>query len=56
MFKKTSLLGLLFAFAMTLTTTEASAQRGHYKSGKGSSHKGGKYKNSSTGNHYRKRH
>lgn len=31
------------------------AQKGHYKSGKGSSHKGGKYKNSSTNNHYKKR-
>lgn len=28
---------------------------GTYKGGKGSSHKGGKYKNSSTNNHYRKR-
>jgi hypothetical protein len=28
---------------------------GTYKGGKGSSHKGGKYKNSSTGNHYKKR-
>lgn len=28
---------------------------GHYQGGKGSSHKGGKYKNASTGNHYHKR-
>jgi hypothetical protein len=62
MFKKTFLIGLLFAFAMTFTSTEVSAQKrkssyhsGHYKSGKGSSHKGGSYKNSSTSNHYRKR-
>lgn len=44
------LLAFLFAFNNTF------AQRGHYSKGKGSSHKGGKYKNSSTGNHYRKRH
>jgi hypothetical protein len=31
------------------------AQSGHYKGGKGSSHKGGKYKNASTHNHYKKR-
>lgn len=31
------------------------AQSGHYKGGKGSSHKGGKYKNSTTKNHYKKR-
>ncbi len=31
------------------------AQSGHYKNGKGSSHKGGSYKNSSTHNHYKKR-
>lgn len=30
--------------------------QGHYKNGKGSSHKGGHYKNSSTNDHYRKRH
>lgn len=56
MLKKSTLIGLLIAFAMTiLTTTQVSAQRGHYKGGRGSSHKGGKYKNPSTGNHYRKR-
>jgi hypothetical protein len=31
------------------------AQGGHYKGGKGSSHKGGKYKNKATNDHYRKR-
>lgn len=31
------------------------AQGGHYKNGKGSSHKGGSYKNKATHNHYRKR-
>ena len=36
-------------------TVPAFAQGGHYKNGKGSSHKGGKYKNKATGNHYRKR-
>ncbi|HEY9805997.1 MAG TPA: hypothetical protein V6D04_05475 [Candidatus Obscuribacterales bacterium] len=31
------------------------AQGGHYKGGKGSSHKGGKYKNKATNDHYLKR-
>ncbi|MGI4871354.1 MAG: hypothetical protein ACRYFX_09260 [Janthinobacterium lividum] len=31
------------------------AQRGHYKGGHGSSHKGGSYKNKATNDHYRKR-
>jgi hypothetical protein len=31
------------------------AQSGHYKNGKGSSHKGGSYKNKTTNNHYKKR-
>lgn len=35
--------------------SHAFAQRGHYKGGHGSSHKGGSYKNKATNNHYRKR-
>ena len=35
--------------------SHAFAQRGHYKGGHGSSHKGGHYKNKATNNHYRKR-
>ncbi|MDR5756579.1 hypothetical protein [Caballeronia sp. LZ035] len=33
----------------------AEARGGHYAGGHGSSHKGGQYKNSRTGNHYEKR-
>lgn len=47
---------LFFMIAlMGICLSSVYAQGGHYKKGKGSSHKGGKYKNSSTGNHYRKR-
>jgi hypothetical protein len=47
---------LLFALALIgICVGPVSAQGGHYKGGKGSSHKSGKYKNASTGNHYRKR-
>jgi hypothetical protein len=50
--KKFALLFTLFFFMLSTTVD---AQSGHYKNGKGSSHKGGKYKNSSTNNHYKKR-
>lgn len=33
----------------------AEARGGHYAGGHGSSHKGGQYKNSRTGDHYEKR-
>jgi hypothetical protein len=36
-------------------STPKAYHSGTYKGGKGSSHKGGTYKNSSTNNHYRKR-
>ena len=50
-------------FLLTLATlcllvgiaTSAFAQGGHYKNGRGSSHKGGSYKNKATHDHYRKR-
>ena len=44
-----------FGFLAGLPLSHALAQGGHYKNGKGSSHKGGSYKNKATGNHYRKR-
>jgi len=37
------------------TSHRSSYHTGHYAGGKGSSHKGGHYKNSSTNDHYRKR-
>lgn len=47
---------LIVALALaSLCAGSAYAQGGHYKNGRGSSHKGGKYKNASTGDHYRKR-
>jgi hypothetical protein len=47
---------LLVLLIIVFTANNLSAQRrGHYSGGKGKSHKGGKYKNPSTGNHYRKR-
>lgn len=45
-------IALLFMFAALAFASQA--QKGHYKGGKGSSHKDGKYKNPSTGNHYKK--
>jgi hypothetical protein len=50
--KKTAVLFILFFF---LFGSSVDAQSGHYKSGKGSSHKGGTYKNAKTNNHYKKR-
>lgn len=50
--KKTAILLVMLLF---LLGTNVHAQKGHYKGGKGSSHKGGHYKNSSTNNHYKKR-
>ena len=49
-----SLLALL-GFLASASFSPAWAQHGHYKGGHGSSHKGGSYKNKSTGDHYRKR-
>lgn len=46
---------LLFLFFSTSIAFDSYSQKGHYKGGKGSSHKGGSYKNKSTNNHYRKR-
>jgi hypothetical protein len=46
---------LLLIIFTALLLMPAFSQGGHYKGGKGSSHKGGKYKNASTGDHYRKR-
>ncbi|MGI4867834.1 MAG: hypothetical protein ACRYFZ_28210 [Janthinobacterium lividum] len=51
---------LFFTLAMLsllagLPFSPAFAQRGHYKGGHGSSHKGGSYKNKATHDHYRKR-
>lgn len=48
-------LAVLFSLFFLIAGSTIEAQSGHYKSGKGSSHKGGKYKNASTGNHYKKR-
>jgi hypothetical protein len=48
-------------FALTFSTPDADASRGHgsggghYKGGRGSSHKGGSYRRKSTNNHYRRR-
>lgn len=50
--KKLAILVTMFLF---LLGTNVHAQKGHYKGGKGSSHKGGHYKNSSTHDHYKKR-
>lgn len=46
---------ILFSLFFLVLGGSIEAQSGHYKGGKGSSHKGGKYKNSSTNNHYKKR-
>lgn len=46
---------LMFTMLLFILGGSVNAQSGHYKNGKGSSHKGGKYKNSSTHNHYKKR-
>ncbi|WP_158308432.1 hypothetical protein [Flavobacterium columnare] len=46
---------VLFTMFLFLLGTSINAQKGHYKGGKGSSHKGGHYKNSSTNDHYKKR-
>jgi hypothetical protein len=48
-------LALVLTLLLFLVGGNIDAQNGHYKSGKGSSHKGGKYKNASTNNHYKKR-
>ncbi|UWY28111.1 hypothetical protein N4T20_20610 [Flavobacterium sp. TR2] len=48
-------LAILFSLFFLVLGGSIEAQSGHYKGGKGSSHKGGKYKNSSTNNHYKKR-
>jgi hypothetical protein len=48
-------LALVLTLLLFLLGGSIEAQTGHYKSGKGSSHKGGKYKNTSTNNHYKKR-
>jgi len=44
----------IFFIVAMLFAAATFAQNGHYRGGKGSSHKGGRYKNSSTDNHYRK--
>ena len=51
---------LLIAFVLLLVSLPADASRkrgggGHYRSGHGSSHRGGSYKNRKTGDHYRTR-
>lgn len=46
---------ILFTMILFLLGGNVNAQSGHYKGGKGSSHKGGHYKNSKTHDHYRKR-
>lgn len=46
---------VLFSLFFLVLGGNIEAQSGHYKNGSGSSHKGGKYKNASTGNHYKKR-
>ncbi|MDA6072303.1 hypothetical protein NJT12_21990 [Flavobacterium sp. AC] len=46
---------VLFSLIFLVLGGTIEAQSGHYKNGKGSSHKGGKYKNASTKNHYKKR-
>ena len=53
--KKLLFLLSLLGFLLSASLSPAFAQGGHYKGGKGSSHKGGSYKNKATGNHYRKR-
>lgn len=50
--KKLAILLTVFLFILSSCIN---AQSGYYKNGKGSSHKGGSYKNSSTNNHYKKR-
>ncbi|WP_264564712.1 hypothetical protein [Flavobacterium sp. N3904] len=50
--KKIALLFTLFFFMLSISID---AQSGHYKNGKGSSHKGGTYKNSSTNDHYKRK-
>lgn len=46
---------LLALFSAAPALAQHGYHSGTYKGGKGSSHKGGSYKNSSTGNHYRHR-
>ncbi|MBW1655240.1 hypothetical protein [Flavobacterium quisquiliarum] len=48
-------LAVLFSLFFLILGSSIEAQSGHYKGEKGSSHKEGKYKNSSTHNHYKKR-
>lgn len=63
---KTFIAGLALAFLFSFSTNNVhagkkgshgskSSSSGHYSKGSGSSHKGGSYKNSGTGNHYKKR-
>lgn len=51
--KKTIAILLCAALAAPTITL---ARGGHYAGGHGSSHKGGKYKNARTGDHYERRH
>ncbi|MFV5695191.1 hypothetical protein ACM55G_07105 [Flavobacterium sp. LB3P122] len=48
-------LAILLSIFFFILSSNINSQSGHYKNGKGSSHKGGTYKNSSTNNHYKKR-
>ncbi|WP_165932711.1 hypothetical protein [Flavobacterium cellulosilyticum] len=47
-------MALVFTLFLFFMGSPIDAYSGHYKNGKGSSHKGGKHKNSSTNNHYKK--
>lgn len=51
---KLFLVMLLLALVFPASALARSSGGGHYKSGKGSSHKGGSYKNKATHDHYRK--
>ncbi|KUZ98116.1 hypothetical protein WI40_14020 [Burkholderia ubonensis] len=42
--------------ALSLSTPYIAEAKGRYAGGKGSSHKGGKYKNAKTGNKYKRQH
>jgi hypothetical protein len=53
--KKLFLTLAMLSLLAGLPFSHAFAQRGHYKGGKGSSHKEGSYKNKATNDHYRKR-
>jgi len=45
----------IFAIGITGFSAIAEARGGHYAGGRGSSHRGGSYRNSATGNHYQHR-